>query len=139
MGCELCDHDGGELIWRDSRCRVVYVDEPGYRGFCRVIWADHVKEMTDLPEDGRANLMRAVFAVEAVLREMMRPQKVNLASLGNLTPHLHWHVIPRFSEDPHFPNPVWGARLREPVAASAPPPIAELRIALARRLGDPER
>lgn len=139
MSCELCDHDGGELIWRDSRCRVVYVDEPGYRGFCRVIWADHVKEMTDLPEDARANLMRVVFAVEAVLRKIMRPQKVNLASLGNLTPHLHWHVIPRFSEDPHFPNPVWGARLRAPVAASVPPPIAELRIALARRLGDPGR
>jgi diadenosine tetraphosphate (Ap4A) HIT family hydrolase len=136
MSCELCDEDGGELIWRDPSCRVVYVDEPGYRGFCRVIWAAHVKEMTDLPEDARAHLMRVVFAVEAVLREMLRPHKLNLASLGNATPHLHWHVIPRFSGDPHFPNPVWGARLRAPVADSSPPPVAELRIALAQRLGN---
>jgi len=135
MNGELCDHDGGQLIWRDPDCRVVYIDEPGYRGFCRVIWTTHVKEMTDLPEDARAHLMRVVFAVEAVLRELLRPDKLNLASLGNVTPHLHWHVIPRFSEDPHFPNPVWGARLRAPVAVSGLPPVAELRIALAQRLG----
>ncbi len=135
MSCELCDEDGGELIWRDSNCRVVYIDEPGYRGFCRVIWAAHVKEMTDLSEEAREKLMRVVFAVETVLRETLRPQKINLASLGNVTPHLHWHVIPRLSEDPHFPNPVWGTRLRAPLVASGPPPIAELRIALAQRLG----
>jgi diadenosine tetraphosphate (Ap4A) HIT family hydrolase len=137
MSCDLCDHDGGEILWRDSSCRVVYVDEPGYRGFCRVIWTLHVKEMTDLSEEARAHLMRVVFAVEAVLRDILRPHKLNLASLGNVTPHLHWHVIPRFSEDPHFPNPVWGARLRTPRAASEPPPVDELRSALGRRLGRP--
>ncbi|MDH3286412.1 MAG: HIT family protein [Betaproteobacteria bacterium] len=135
MSCELCDHAGGELLWRDPSCRVVHVDEPGYRGFCRVIWTAHVKEMTDLPEDARAHLMRVVFAVEAVLREMLHPHKLNLASLGNVTPHVHWHVIPRFSDDPHFPNPIWGARLRAPVAASGAQPVADLRIALAQRLG----
>ena len=136
MSCELCDSDGGELLWRDASCRVVYIDEPGYRGFCRVIWADHVKEMTDLPEDDRAHLMRVVFAVEAVLRESLHPHKLNLASLGNATPHLHWHVIPRFRDDPHFPNPIWGAQLRTPAATSAPP-FAALRSALSRRLGAP--
>ena len=136
MSCELCDHDGGELLWRNGSCRVVYVDEPGYRGFCRVIWADHVKEMTDLPEDARARLMQVVFAVEAVLREVLRPHKLNLASLGNITPHLHWHVIPRFPDDPHFPNPIWGAQLRGPAVASEPP-ITALRSALSKHLGAP--
>jgi len=136
MSCELCDHDGGEILWRDASCRVVYVDEPGYRGFCRVIWADHVKEMTDLPEDARAHLMGVVFAVEAVLRDVLRPHKLNLASLGNITPHLHWHVIPRFTDDPHFPNPIWGAQLRQPLAANEPP-LAALRSALSGRLGVP--
>jgi diadenosine tetraphosphate (Ap4A) HIT family hydrolase len=23
-------------------------------------------------------------------------------------PHLHWHIIPRFEGDPHYPNPIWG-------------------------------
>lgn len=135
MSCELCDHDGGEILWRDASCRVVYIDQPGYSGFCRVIWAAHVKEMTDLPEASRTHLMRIVFEVEAVLREILHPLKLNLASLGNVTPHLHWHVIPRFSDDPHFPNPVWGAELRSPVTTGAEHLPAALRTVLGQRLG----
>ena len=117
MTCELCDGDGGELIWRDGQCRVVQVTEPGYPGFCRVIWSAHVAEMTDLNEAERAHIMRVVFTVEATLRQRLQPDKVNLASLGNVTPHLHWHVIPRFRDDPHFPNPIWGVQVRSPDAS----------------------
>jgi diadenosine tetraphosphate (Ap4A) HIT family hydrolase len=100
------------LLWRDERCRVVAVDETDYPGFCRVIWNAHVREMTDLAEGDRAHLIRVVLAVEATIRELMQPDKINLASLGNMTPHLHWHVIPRFRDDPHFPNAIWSAPLR---------------------------
>ena len=48
------------------------------------------------------------------MRETMQPDKMNLASLGNMTPHVHWHVIPRFEDDAHFPTPVWATRQREP-------------------------
>ena len=116
MTCELCDSDGGEMIWRDGQCRVVQVTEPGYPGFCRAIWNAHVAEMTDLNEAERAGFMRVVFTVEATLRELLQPDKVNLASLGNVTPHLHWHVIPRFRGDPHFPNPIWATPVRSPSA-----------------------
>jgi diadenosine tetraphosphate (Ap4A) HIT family hydrolase len=112
MACELCEGDGGRLIWRDRDCRVVLVDEPGYPGCCRVIWNGHVREMTDLAAAERSRFMDVVFAVEAALRQLLSPEKVNLASLGNMTPHLHGHVIPRFRDDPHFPNPIWGAALR---------------------------
>ena len=117
MKCELCDSDGGTPIWRDARCRVVHVQEPGYAGYCRVIWNAHVKEMTDLTEAERAHCMRVVFALESALREWLRPDKVNLASLGNMTPHLHWHVVARFRDDPHFPNAVWGPPGRPPETA----------------------
>jgi diadenosine tetraphosphate (Ap4A) HIT family hydrolase len=117
--CELCTNDGGELLWRDASCRVVLVDEAGYPGYCRVIWQRHVAEMSDLDPGERSHLMRVVFEVEAGLRDWLRPHKVNLASLGNLVPHLHWHVIPRFRDDPHFPNPIWGARARQPAARSS--------------------
>jgi len=60
--------------------------------------------------------MRAVFATEQALREALAPDKVNLASLGNVVPHLHWHVIPRFRDDRHFPAPIWAA----PARAAAP-------------------
>ena len=112
MQCELCSRTGGELLWRDERCRVVHVAEPGYPGFCRVVWETHAKEMTDLSDADRLHLMEVVFAVESVLRELMQPEKINLASLGNVVPHLHWHVIPRFEDDPHFPQPVWAVPRR---------------------------
>jgi diadenosine tetraphosphate (Ap4A) HIT family hydrolase len=133
MTCELCEQPGGTVIWRDPRCRVVHVEEPGYPGFCRVIWNGHVKEMTDLAESDRAHLMRVVFAVEAALRERLGPEKINLASLGNMTPHLHWHVIPRFRDDPHFPNPIWGTA-RRPTRVGAGGPPAGIAQALAARL-----
>lgn len=114
MACELCDHAGGALLWQDEWCRVVHVQEPGYAGYCRVIWNSHVKEMTDLLPAQQSHCMAVVFAVESVLRELLRPDKINIASLGNYTPHLHWHVIARFGDDPHFPESIWGKRQREP-------------------------
>jgi diadenosine tetraphosphate (Ap4A) HIT family hydrolase len=63
--------------------------------------------MTDLSHEQRETLMQTVYLVERVQREVLKPTKVNLASLGNMTPHLHWHVIPRFKSDANFPNPVW--------------------------------
>jgi diadenosine tetraphosphate (Ap4A) HIT family hydrolase len=132
MSCELCDSEGGTLIWRGMQCRVVHVAEPGYPGYCRAIWNAHVAEMTDLTDTERVHLMRVVFAVEAVLRERLRPDKLNLASLGNVTPHLHWHVIPRFRDDPHFPNPIWGQQVRQPAASTQV--HTEITSALAERL-----
>lgn len=116
MACELCDSTGGVLLWQDDFCRVVLVDEPAYPGFCRVILGQHVKEMTDLDESDQMRLMAVVLAVERAVREVLNPDKINLASLGNMTPHLHWHVIPRYADDRHFPNPIWGEVRRAGVA-----------------------
>ena len=99
-------------MWRDMLCRVVLVNDPEHPGFCRVIWDKHTREMTDLAELERQHMLRVVCAVEKVLRDLLIPDKINLASLGNVTPHMHWHVIPRYQDDPHFPNPVWGQKLR---------------------------
>jgi diadenosine tetraphosphate (Ap4A) HIT family hydrolase len=114
MTCPLCETSGGEILWQDDFCRVVYVtDTPDYPGFCRVILKRHVKEMTDLTLAERNRLMEVVWKTEQAVRELMQPDKINLASLGNVVPHLHWHVIPRFENDRHFPNPIWGEAKRE--------------------------
>ena len=105
--CPLCEADGGELIWRGRHLRVVLADEPDYPGFTRVIWQAHQAEMTDLADEARDHLMRIVFLVERVQRDRLAPDKINLASFGNMVPHLHWHVIPRWRDDRHFPQSVW--------------------------------
>jgi diadenosine tetraphosphate (Ap4A) HIT family hydrolase len=111
--CELCREDGGVVLWRDDFCRVVAVDDPDYPGYCRVILGRHAREMTDLAPAESQRLLRVVLEVEAALREALAPDKINLAALGNMVPHLHWHVIPRFVNDRHFPAPVWAVPTRD--------------------------
>lgn len=101
------------MLWQNDACRVVRVDEPDYPGFCRVILKRHAREMADLQPQEREELMRVVFAVEAAVRDTLGAHKMNLASLGNMTPHVHWHVVPRFEDDRHFPGPIWAAPRRE--------------------------
>ena len=111
--CEFCNSAGGGVLWQNGLCRVVRVEDPDYPGFCRVILNRHAREMTDLAPAERDGLMAVVYAVESAVRETMEPDKMNLASLGNMTPHVHWHVIPRFRDDRHFPTPVWAVAQRE--------------------------
>jgi diadenosine tetraphosphate (Ap4A) HIT family hydrolase len=108
--CPLCDKAGGELVWQDGRLRVILANEREYPGFCRVVWSAHIAELSELDVADQRHLMEVVIRVEQILREIMSPDKINLASLGNQVPHLHWHVIPRFFDDAHFPSPVWAAK-----------------------------
>ncbi len=129
MECVFCREDGGEVLWKDEKVRVVLAAEPDYPGFCRVIWHAHAAEFTDLTDTERTHLMRVVGAVERAVRQVMQPDKVNLASLGNQVPHVHWHVIPRYRNDAHFPQPVWAPRQR-----SVSEPLLRARAAQATLL-----
>jgi diadenosine tetraphosphate (Ap4A) HIT family hydrolase len=110
-GCVFCEEAGGDIVWSSALARVVRVNDEDHPAFCRVIAQRHVREMTDLGEPERIELMRIVFAAERTQRKLLDPEKINLACFGNMVPHVHWHVVPRFRLDPHFPNPVWGARM----------------------------
>lgn len=107
--CPLCQSNAEDVLWRSSQLRVIAVNDSDHPGFTRVIWNDHVSEMTELGPQQRHELMQAVWAVERVQRQILQPDKVNLAALGNVVPHLHWHVIPRWTVDTHFPEPIWAA------------------------------
>lgn len=134
--CVLCEGDGGAgpVLWRDGFCRVVRASSDDYPAFLRVILGRHVKEMTDLDEASRERLMRAVWAAEAVVREEWNPDKVNVVSFGNMVPHLHWHVIGRWSDDAHFPDPSWGAPRRSAPARALAIDDSRLRARLAAHL-----
>jgi diadenosine tetraphosphate (Ap4A) HIT family hydrolase len=111
--CVLCEPSPNEILWADEACRVVLLNDTDYPAYCRVECLAHVKEMTDLAPAQRLWLMQVVFAVESALRQVCHAHKINLASLGNKTPHLHWHVVPRFETDRHYPNSHWGEAVRE--------------------------
>ena len=108
---------------------MILVDDANYPGFTREIWKDHVREVSDLADADRLLLNDAVWQLELAVREVMQPLKVNVASLGNVVPHLHWHVIPRYADDAHFPAPVWAAAVR-----ATEPKVLEERRALVPQL-----
>lgn len=123
--CPLCHDTGGVLVLQAPAWRVVRVVDANFPAFYRLVWQRHVAEFSDLDAAERLECMEAVVTIEYVLREALRPTKINLATLGNVVPHLHWHVIARFEGDSHFPNPIWGAPLR-----GLPEGDAEARLAV---------
>ena len=128
-GCVLCEGPGGDLVFDGPLFRVIRTDEGGFPAFYRLVWNDHVAEFSDLEPAERRFCIDAVAVVEQCLRAHLRPDKVNLAALGNAVPHLHWHIIARFRWDSHFPAPVWAAAQRQASAAELAR-ILDLRRAL---------
>ena len=139
-GCVLCEGAGGRLVFEAPAFRVIHADEAGFPGFYRVIWRDHAAEFSDLSVAERTLCMEAVAAVEQSLRDHLAPTKINLAALGNMVPHLHWHVIARYEWDTRFPAPVWPAAQRDrdadreaAVRAQLPAAEAAMIVALSKR------
>ena len=140
--CPLCRESGGQLVWRGQRLRVIRAEEAGFPAFYRVVWNAHVAEFSDLSSADRQHCMEAVAVVEQALRDHLAPTKINLAALGNMVPHLHWHVIARFDWDSHFPAPVWAApqrpraaQLEDALQGLLPAMEAQMRHALAQWAG----
>lgn len=125
--CPLCEADGGRLVLRTPRFRVIHAQEAGYPGFYRLVWNAHVAEFSDLSAQDRIDCMEAVTAIEQAMRQHLQPAKINLAALGNMVPHLHWHLIARYDWDSHFPAPFWAPAQR--------PAPADRVAAVAARLG----
>ncbi|MGD9946551.1 MAG: HIT family protein [Burkholderiaceae bacterium] len=106
--CPLCSGDGGELVVRGPRWRVILAGDADHPAFTRVVWHAHVAEVSELDDESRRELFDVALTIERTQREVLAPDKINWASFGNVVPHLHWHVIPRWRDDRHFPEPVWG-------------------------------
>jgi diadenosine tetraphosphate (Ap4A) HIT family hydrolase len=79
-------------------------------------------ELIDLDADGRARLMEEIACAAEVLRTLYRPDKLNVAALGNVVHQLHVHVIARLRTDPAWPRPIWNVKPKmepyEPAALS---------------------
>lgn len=124
--CPLCLQPGGLPVWDGRWMRLIRPEEPLHPAFYRLVWKAHAAEFTDLDPLQRTVCMDAVALVEREMRAELGTHKINLASLGNMVPHLHWHLVARWSWDAHWPQPVWAAPQREADAAR----LSALRAAL---------
>lgn len=113
MDCVLCHPKNENVIWKNKELRVIQVDAPQFPGYFRVIWNEHIAEMSDLTDVERQLLEKVLLTVEKAVRAKMQPDKINWAQFGNMVPHLHWHIIARYRDDSHFPESIWGLKQRE--------------------------
>lgn len=108
--CSICIHLRKKAsfeikVFSDS---VLYLNEDQFfKGYCILEYKSHVKELFDLTDEARDLYMKHVSLAAKALQKVFNPDKINYELLGNKVPHLHWHIIPRFKEDPAWSDPVW--------------------------------
>lgn len=132
-GCQMCtkwDDDADLRIAELGQCYVLLNRDQFFSGYCFVFTRDHVTELFHLDRAVRATVIEEVNAVAEALFSVFQPVKINYELIGNMVPHMHWHLVPRFSDDPLWPRPIW-SEPHEPVTLAATD-YAE-RIALIRQ------
>jgi diadenosine tetraphosphate (Ap4A) HIT family hydrolase len=110
--------------------RVFLHEDQFFPGYVLLVLRRHVTELYDLPSAERATLMEEVSRVAQALARVFRPVKMNYELLGNLVPHIHWHLVPRLATDPALRGPIWTV---EHQAAPLAPAAARERIEIIRR------
>jgi diadenosine tetraphosphate (Ap4A) HIT family hydrolase len=111
MSCPLCNPKGENVIIQNNLFRVVLVDE--IPAFIRVILNKHIAEFSGLDFDEYQQITKIIYQIEKLIIEIINPDKINIASLGNYVPHLHIHIIPRWEKDSWFPDSIWSEKQRE--------------------------
>ena len=117
-------------------------DNQIYRGYTLFVARRCVGELHLLPAQERAQFLADMATVAEAVFHAFRPRKLNYEMLGNSVPHLHWHLIPRYADDPKPEWPIWSnaAFLDAPrKTALADSDLRAMRDALRAALGGASR
>lgn len=114
MECSLCDrvkftakNEYSYLIHEFEHSYLYLGEHQFYRGYSVLVTKDHYKEMTEIPDGKREKVFAEMMIASKLIEKTFSPSKMNLCSLGNVVPHVHWHFFPRYSSDRDFKNPPW--------------------------------
>ena len=103
-----------------------------YYGQCLLIFdAWHAIRPEQLPLKEWRTFSDDLFAAQNIISRTVMPDHINLATLGNVIPHLHWHITPRYKSDPRWGAPIWTSNLDDMKDVRLPD---EGRLALLNRL-----
>lgn len=118
QSCPMCSRwiDEPDLrIAELTHCYVLLNRDQFFPGYTFIVTKAHVTELFHLDQPTRRTVMEEVTAVAAALYNTFSPAKINYELLGNMVPHIHWHLVPRFRDDPLWPRPIW-SEPHEPVS-----------------------
>lgn len=101
-------------LGRLALCRLLLMDDASYPWFILVPERVGMREVHDLDDADRHLLWDESSLLSRALYHAFKPDKLNIAALGNQIPQLHIHHIVRYTHDSAWPNPVWGHVARKP-------------------------
>ena len=140
MACPACEriagiHSDPAFLAELKESYAVLADAQGYVGWCTLILKEHAEHLHGLPTERQASLFEDVARVAAAVRKVFQPKRLNYECLGNVTPHVHWHVIPRYADDPEPGATVWVRPAAEREAPATPAQREERAGKLREALG----
>lgn len=102
---------GSGAVWRrvallPTAVAVLGADQY-YPGYTLVIARRHATELYHLPDDESTTYFQDMLRVARAIDRAFSPRKMNYELLGNTVAHLHWHLFPRFADDPNPTRPTW--------------------------------
>jgi len=121
-----------EIIAPRSAATLYLSRNQTYRGHCLLILDRHATRPDQLSAAEWAAFSADLHQAVAAITRTVSPDHMNVASLGNLVPHLHWHIVPRYRADPRWGGPIWSADMPDTrlSATEQRELIRELRMAL---------
>jgi diadenosine tetraphosphate (Ap4A) HIT family hydrolase len=141
MACLACDRielikqgRNPDFVAELGESYVTLADEQAYRGYCILLLKAHEERLPSVPLDRQLRLYEDVARVADALDRELAPRRINYACLGNYLAHVHWHVIPRYADDPEPQHPIWVRPLGERLVALPEPARRDLIARLRRRL-----
>lgn len=114
MSCPLCDRELAlkqntypYLIKEFRHSWWLVGDHQFYPGYTVLLLKGHSREMSDLEPEVAKEVFGELMLAHKAVESVYRPHKMNLHSLGNVVDHIHWHLFPRYADDPYRLKPVW--------------------------------
>ncbi len=114
--CWMCQslREPENLVFYESKVSVAKLNpDQAFEGYTFLTLKWHEEELFNLGDKDRKLFLEDMSTVASLLSRAFRPDKMNYELLGNSMPHLHWHLIPRYTADPMWGRPIWaGSRRR---------------------------
>jgi diadenosine tetraphosphate (Ap4A) HIT family hydrolase len=120
--CPICsrwDDDIDLRIVEFTHSFLILNRDQYFPGYTLLFTRSHVTELFHLKPQMRAELMEEVSMTAQALHDVFKPAKINYELLGNMLPHIHWHLVPRFATEPLWPRPIWAELHQEKHLAPA--------------------
>jgi diadenosine tetraphosphate (Ap4A) HIT family hydrolase len=117
--CTKWENEPDLRIVEMERCYVLLNRDQFFPGYTFVVAKEHVTEIFHLDRESRMAVMEEVTAIASALYMLFKPDKINYELLGNMVPHMHWHLVPRFRNDQLWPRPIWAESHEEVILSPA--------------------